>query len=101
MASKSFTYQETETIREALSKGMSYKEIAELLGRSVSSIANKAHKIKRKEETTKHSTLAILEKIPNREIIRYLYDIGYRIDNNELVLVQKVRVKLEDIVKGS
>ena len=45
------------------------------------------------------SGMPVLEMTP-REMIKKLYDLGYRIENNKLVCIQKVVVKLNDIING-
>ena len=45
------------------------------------------------------STVRTKELQP-REMIKKLYDMGYRIENNQLVCYQKVVVKVNDIING-
>ena len=35
-----------------------------------------------------------------REMIKRLYDLGYRIENNQLVCYQRVQVKIQDIINS-
>ena len=41
-----------------------------------------------------------LKDFTAREMIKHLYNMGYRIDNNQLVVLQKVPVKVNDIING-
>lgn len=41
-----------------------------------------------------------LKDFSPRDMIKHLYDLGYRIENNRLVCIQKAYVKLEDIING-
>ena len=40
------------------------------------------------------------KELQPREMIKKLYDMGYRIENNQLVCYQKVVVKVNDIING-
>ena len=48
----------------------------------------------------KERGLPVMEMTP-REMIKKLYDLGYRIENNQLVCYQKVFVKVNDILNES
>lgn len=58
-----------------------------------------AYKYKRAERKPKEPTI-IKEKMTYREMIKALYDAGYRIEDNQLVIYQKQVVKLGDIVNN-
>ena len=40
------------------------------------------------------------KELTPREMIKKLYDMGYRIENNQLICIQKVVVKLNDIINN-
>lgn len=50
------------------------------------------------EAPQKHEERA--KELSPREMIKKLYDMGYRIENNQLVCYQKVVVKVNDILNG-
>ena len=41
-----------------------------------------------------------LKDFQARDMIRHLYNMGYRIENNQLVVLQKVPIKINDIING-
>lgn len=41
-----------------------------------------------------------LKDFQARDMIKHLYNMGYRIENNQLVVLQKVPVKINDIING-
>lgn len=97
---KFITAQEKEDMLKYHKQGYSAREIAEILGRSYNSvrrvliIANPASAPNKTEPTI------IKEKMTYREMIKELYDAGYRIEDNELVCYQRQVVKLGDIVNN-
>ena len=41
-----------------------------------------------------------LKDFQARDMIKHLYNMGYRIENNQLIVLQKVPVKINDIING-
>lgn len=58
----------------------------------MNSIQNQPVSVQPKEKT--------LKDFQARDIIKYLYKLGYRIENNKLVFIQKVPVLIEDILNS-
>ena len=63
-------------------------------GVKVADVPNNSVEKKETPATTKPKELT------PREMIKKLYDMGYRIENNQLVCIQKVVVKLQDILNN-
>lgn len=57
------------------------------------------YKYKRAERKPKEPTI-IKEKMTPREMIKALYDLGYRIEDNQLVIYQRQVVKIGDVVNN-
>lgn len=114
---KFYTTTELAEIKGYLKDGCSYDEIAELMGRSKKSIENTIQRqgwtrgrfnnnaveppVQKRtivEQTSvKEKTL---KDFPAREMIKYLYNLGYRIEDNKLVCYVKQAVNVKDIING-
>ena len=77
-----------------------YREIAKIMGRSHSSIVNFMGRQKGNTSTIKKLSKKSLSDYTPREMIKHLYNLGYRIENNGLVCIQKVSVNIKDIING-
>lgn len=129
---KDLTTTELNEMRSLLNEGLSYAEVAELIGRNKKSVANAAFRYKlkdssksaKKQETPKEWNSELVKKtIENtnkpvepvmkepvkektfkdfnpRDIIKYMYGLGYRIEDNKLVCYVKQTVNVKDIVNG-
>ena len=99
--SKKYTEQELNDMRQMKEQGATYKQIGEMLGRTELAVQQKFCEM----GWTKPSQPAVAGEQPKqraklsdftpREIIKYLYDLGYRIEDNRIVLVQKKYVNLK------
>lgn len=105
MSNKNYTQEEIDILVQMKKEGAPSKQIADLLGRSVSSIDNKYWQVNNCEKTkTVAETERKLVKIPKlsdfppREMIKHLYNLGYRIENNRLVLVRKDYIDIKKII---
>ena len=115
MRGPAYTEKETSEMVEMLKRGATYKEIAEMLGRSYKSVACKCRDLgygiekvqtEKKPETetpveVEGKTLVrqkTLDDFTVREIIKNLYDRGCRIKNNKVYMVIEKEVKLHDII---
>ena len=90
------------------------RTIAELTGRSLNAVKqavrkNRAEYIDDEDQVVKVPTQNIATppsqtsktvKMEPREMIKALYDMGYRIENNQLVCHVRQVVKLQDIING-
>lgn len=100
MGAKHFTKQEKDAILQYHKEGYSNTEIAKFTGRSVAGVGrfitltNNAYALKKAEPAV------IKEPMTPREMIKALWDLGYRIEDNELVCYQRQVVKLGDIVNN-
>lgn len=124
-----WTNTEEAELKGYLKDGFTYDEIAELMGRTKVSVSNYAKRrgwgvkqnkqkfpadvqkkidivVEKKETPT---TIVVspapvkektLKDFSPRELIKHLYNLGYRIENNQLVVIQKVPVKLNDIINA-
>lgn len=84
---------------------MTAAEIAEITGRTTSAIKQVVMKNRRDEKDAppKENPVKIhenREQLTPREMIKALYDMGYRIENNQLICYQKQVVKLQDIINN-
>ena len=114
-------------IKGYLKDGCSIAEIAELMGRSKKSIENtilrqgwtrgrfressdnavpvwKTTVVETEQELKKNEPVPVKEKTLSdfspREIIRYMYNLGYRIEDNKLVCLVKQVVNVKDIINA-
>ena len=125
-----FKTTEIEEIKSYLRDGLTYAEVGELMGRTKKSISNLAQRsgwsngrlggkqlmrghlpanresllekpepvIEQKQEVqVKEKTL---KDFTAREMIKYLYNLGYRIEDNKLVCYVKQAVNVKDIING-
>ena len=111
---KDYTTTELAEIKGYLKDGCSYDEIAELMGRSKKSIENTVLRQGwtrgrfNDEPSTQKQTIVeqatvkekTLKDFPAREMIKYLYSLGYRIEDNKLVCYVKQAVNIKDIING-
>lgn len=126
---KDYTTTELAEIKGYLKDGCNYAEIAELMGRSKKSIENtvlrqgwtngrfkessdnvapvwKTTVVETEQELKKTELAPVKEKtlfdFPPREIIKHLYNLGYRIKGSDWKLVCTVEqtVNLKDIING-
>ena len=124
---KDYTTNELAEIKGYLKDGCSIAEIAELMGRSKKSINNtilrqgwtrgrfressdnavpvwKTTVVETEQELKKNEPVPVKEKTLSdftpREIIRYMYNLGYRIEDNKLVCIVKQVVNVKDIING-
>ena len=92
---------------------MTAKEVAEMTGRSLSAIKQVVMRNRDKyieydellptkpaEVVAPPSEPSKPAKMTPREMIKALYDMGYRIENNQLVCYVKQAVKIQDIING-
>ena len=123
---KPYTTEEIKTILEMRSRGCSYKEISEKTGRTPHALSQLVSNDKRTGcysnliakkaelkvggikvaevpesaiEKPKDESRPVQEMTP-RQMIKKLYDLGYRIENNQLVCTIKQVVKIQDIING-
>lgn len=104
-----FTPEENNKIQRLYNEGKTAKEIGEAVGRTAGSIAHQVYILRKlaKENDTKQigllhtdaPTVKLVEMSP-RQMIKKLYDLGYRIENNQLVCYTKNVVKIQDIIHG-
>ena len=81
-------------------KNLTYHQIAEIMGRSPSSISNFMARQRGNTSTIQKLSKKSLGDYTPREMIKHLYNLGYRIENNEIVCIQKVKVNIKDIING-
>lgn len=108
---KPWTTEDIATLGIMRSEGKTIAEIAEKLGRSKPAIWSFIKKLKNnggqpddvnwdtprcdEPALTKQKTL---DDFTPREMIKHLYNLGYRIIDGDLYLVQQTRVNLEDVI---
>lgn len=123
---KDYTTTELAEIKSYLKDGCTFGEIAELMGRSRKSIANVIQRMqwtrgryrddvletpevikevsKELTEPAEETKFVVKEKtlkdFTAREMIKYLYGLGYRIEDNRLVCYVKQSVNVKDIING-
>ena len=116
---KEYTTTEIAEIKGYLDSGCTYAEIAELMGRTKKSIEilsyrqgwtkerrlrMEAEKASAMPKTLIEDHEPVMEKtlkdFKARDMIKYLYDLGYRIEDNKLVCYVKQAVNVKDIIHG-
>lgn len=115
---KPYTQKELEQMREMRKQGATYKEIADMFGRTENGVmvkfsnmgwsvanpskANRTQAEQPKELTTVPDKLVRklqLSDFEPREMIKYLYNLGYRIKNNKLVFVTEKVVNMKAVLE--
>ncbi len=107
-----YTEDEIQIILGFIKDGHTSREISKLTQRSPGAINTLAYKIrkgqmantpKKEEKTADYEIEGSVVKTKNvmtpRDMIKALYDMGYRIENNQLVCYVKQIVKVSDIIK--
>lgn len=95
-----------EEIVELFNGGATMKEIAEDFGLSISAVQNAirryrmSHPNEAQYKYKKAEVKVVKEELTPREMIKRLYDLGYRIEDNQLVIYQKQVVKIGDVVNN-
>lgn len=117
---KDYTTTEIAEIRGYFDSGCTYAEIAELMGRTKKSISILCYRQGwTKERSNKMRMEAMGDQMPKtliedhepnmektlkdfkvRDIIKYLYDLGYRIEDNRLVCYVKQVVNIKDVLNS-
>ena len=121
---KSYTKEEIRDMIAIFKQGASVEEISAMSGRPSSSITQKLRESgfsvindmfagEKNAETTQDGPILkvsdgektlvkqkTLEDFSPREMIKHLYNLGYRIKNNEIVMVIEKKIKLSDIING-
>lgn len=124
---KDYTTTELAEIKGYLKDGCTYAEIAELMGRSKKAIELlvlrqgwtrgrfkessdnevpvwKTTVVETEQELKKNESVPVKEKtlfdFTPREIIKHMYNLGYRIEDNKLVCIVKQVVNVKDIING-
>ena len=124
---KDYTTNELAEIKGYLKDGCTIAEIAELMGRSKKSIENtilrqgwtrgrfressdnavpvwKTMVVETENELKKAETAPVKEKtlfdFAPRDMIKHLYNLGYRIEDNKLVCVVRQVVNVKNIING-
>ena len=102
-----YTQNEVEIIKSMRSQNVPYKKIGETLGRSEAAISLFCQRLERNialqkaDEAVKLvESQKSLKAFTPREMIKYLYSLGYRIKNNELVVLEERKVNLLDIINN-
>ena len=106
-----WTTAEIATLGIMRDEGKTVKEIAGRLGRTEAAVWSYTKRLKNnggqpddvKEETPSCDKPALikqktLDDFKPREMIKHLYNLGYRIIDGDLYLVQQTRVNLEDVI---
>lgn len=109
-----FTPEENKQIETLLDEGKTAKQIAEIVGRTAGAVSRQIFRMRKATEEGKPNeekpkqigllhadapTVKVIELTP-RQMIKKLYDLGYRIENNQLVCYTKNVVKIQDIIHG-
>ena len=125
-----FKTTEIEEIKGYLRDGLTYAEVGELMSRTKKSISNlatrmgwtngrlggnqlKSGRLPANRESLLEKSEPVIEQkqevqvkektlkdFPAREMIKYLYNLGYRIEDNKLVCYVKQAVNVKDIING-
>lgn len=103
---KLFTKEELEQMRQMKNQGATYKEIGEMFGRSEATVQNKFSRLgwsTQPQAAQMTPPVRVREKTLDdftpREIIKHLYNLGYRIENNQIVIVEKRVVNIKSVLE--
>lgn len=102
MKNKRYTEEELNEMRQLKEQGASYRQIAEMFGRTMEGVAAKFKELgwqDKKEVAQAPARKAQLSDFKPRDMIKYLYELGYRIEDNKLILVQKTIVNMRSILE--
>ena len=111
MANRPYTEQELNEMRELKKQGATYADIAKMFNRTESALMFKFHELGwTNNGLNGESKPAVKSTVPAREktlsdfspsdMIRHLYNMGYRIENNKLVCIVRQPVNMKDILEG-
>ena len=99
---KKYTEEELCEMHKMRKQGATYKQIADKFGRSVVAVQQKFVEkgwTKWGDENPKIiERKAKLSDFKPREMIKYLYELGYRIKNNRLVLITESVIDINKIL---
>ena len=106
---RKYTEQEINEIRLMREQGATYAEIGKMFGRTTKAIGmafnhgvfNKKEKVEKVEKVVAVAPVKqkTLHDFTPREMIRYLYNMGYRIEDGRIVLIRKEYVNLKSILE--
>ena len=107
--SKRYTAKEWAEVVDMFNQGATYQEIAEMTGRTPDAIRVKlnlagmtrrpvSQKTENPPKEKKLVKIPTIEDFPPRDLIKRLYDLGYRIKNNKLYVVTEKVVNIADII---
>ena len=89
-------------MRQMREQGATFKQIAEMFGRTEYAVAQKfVEKGWTNPKPKGEVRDAQLSDFKPRDMIKYLYGLGYRIENNRLVLVRKEFVNMKSILEDA
>ena len=105
---KKFTPEEDKMLLELRKEKMSYRDMVSLFdGRSAQALSQRYYNLTHSNEDPEREVLQpatqkqkTLDDFTPREIIKHLYDLGYRIEDDRIVLVQKTVIKIGDIINS-
>lgn len=115
---RKYTKQELDEMRQLKSQGATYEEIARMFNRSAMAVQVKFSAMGWGEPRAKKDTVPTVTVAPTtaptapatakkpsladfqpREMIKYLYNLGYRIENNKLVYVHRQVIDIRKIME--
>ena len=105
-----YTQKELDEMHQLKKQGASYEEIATIFNRTPRSLQQKFHELgwtnedKPSAVSSESSNVNQVKKptlddfLP-RDMIKHLYNLGYRIENNKLVFVHKQIIDIKKIME--
>lgn len=111
MANKPYTEQELNEMRQLKKQGATYAEIGKMFNRTEAVVQLKFSDLgwtnkgfngqpAVKTPVTVPPREKTLRDFDPRDMIRHLYNMGYRIENNMLVCIVRQKVNIKDILEG-
>lgn len=122
---KGYTKEEVNDMVTIFKQGASVEEISQMSGRTAGSITEKLRRCgysvingrytgdrREQEDVQDEPVLKVsvgnktlvkqktLDDFTPREMIKHLYNLGFRIKNNEIVMIIEKKIKLSDILNG-
>lgn len=97
---KHWTQQEKELVLKLRADGLTYWQIGTRIGRTAVAVQTFIKRQPAAAATAAESPAKSQRAMTPRQMIKALYDLGYRIEENQLVVVKREVVKHSDIIKN-
>ena len=103
MNNTKWTDEEISIMLDMKQKSYTDLQIGEVVGRTAAAVSYKLSELRKKGAVAASGSgakPATLSDFSPRDMIKYLYNLGYRIENNQLVFWERKVVNIKDVVEG-